>query len=64
MSPNPRPGEEVRVPCRHCCATLIKMVARAGSTVISCPSCQGRTQVQMESSEGSLVVRTVAERGA
>ena len=64
MSPNPKSGEEVRVPCRQCNVVLIKIVARAGTSVVTCPACQGRTEVRMETSEGALEVRTSPEPGA
>ena len=61
MSPDPHPGEEFHVPCRHCAGAMIVTVAREGATTLTCPRCQEQTRVRMTQSGGAIQVRTSRE---
>ena len=58
MPLEPRPGMSVPIPCRHCEKSLIRFTVSEGTHSVSCPRCNGLTEVKVYSEGGTIRIKT------
>ena len=53
-----RPGTSVPIPCRHCDKTLIRFTVSEGTHNVTCPRCNGATEVKVYAEGPAYRVKT------
>jgi phage FluMu protein Com len=48
----------VPIPCRHCEKSLIRFTVSEGTHSVSCPRCNGLTEVKVYSEGGTIRIKT------